>query len=661
MKSLNIWFYQKAFLLLFLLAFSSQAFYIPRYSPTLFELYGNKGSRTYSLQATGGRLFDNTVSVFEIGGNINPFWLFIPDDQLNFFHYFDFFINLSWEFTGNTVITDTTFASTKLFFEGNQEHFKAQLYPSTFNTAFLAKYNLFSFLDIYGGLGWHFFDDRIEYKNVIDIPDGSYTANSASISHPSNSFFFTLGTEIFIPDIPVLKLAFQVQTGSHSALFTDNYDNSINSYNSTSLHLNKPEFRGAIILALCFPSDLPDKQRIAETTFQSFASSIPANDSFPTLKELVSTRDGLNNHYRALVLTGKFAKTYQMHLTALEDLQKVMSTRIIDAADATIKKNSFQRAFRILSENYPYLHVSVQPSAESLIGVLWTSYFSLLEPDKIDSFAVVFSQSPYAHNALTLIDTMFSRQIAASNSLDARLSLFSRFASIPSCHTALFEIAKLNVESDFEALQSSNSISEYNLFISGYSLFQAPVNTYIERANHQIERLKNKQVFEDWKSTNEKSLKRISALENQTKVNEQTISKLSSSFPTYRIIGTIKDISGTVAQIWGVAIPDDGLNGYHAGAVLTNDNIIVQTIDNSGMQRGANIYEGHHCYLGKTYGSGAFGQRVPIFIFGTCGPEKTAADNQIRTLKNSNQNISSQISKLKDSIGYDVMMNKTNQ
>lgn len=104
---------------------------------------------------------------------------------------------------------------------------------------------------------------------------------------------------------------------------------------------------------------------------------------------------------------------------------------------------------------------------------------------------------------------------------------------------------------------------------------------------------------------------------NATQKQEKGLKNIPDKLQPYRIVGKISDLTGNNAQIWGVAIPTEGLEGYNPGALFEKGNIIVNNIDNSG-HRGANIYEGIHCYLGKTSGKGALGQNVDIFVYGAC-------------------------------------------
>ena len=76
--------------------------------------------------------------------------------------------------------------------------------------------------------------------------------------------------------------------------------------------------------------------------------------------------------------------------------------------------------------------------------------------------------------------------------------------------------------------------------------------------------------------------------------------------------------------------------------------------------RGANIYEGHHCYKDKTYGTGNFGQKVEIFIFGDCSPEKTKADRQISYINQENEKLEQEIESIKRSSGYYDAVKKLN-
>ena len=199
----------------------------------------------------------------------------------------------------------------------------------------------------------------------------------------------------------------------------------------------------------------------------------------------------------------------------------------------------------------------------------------------------------------------------------------------------------------------------------------AVLSEKIQRLIDSVKTLKNSYdstmavLYKQWKTKYSGELTRINDLEEQIAANENAILQLQPSLPTYQIRGKITELSGSTATIWGTAIPDDGLEGYHAGAVFENGNILVENIDKAGM-RGANIYEGHHCYLNKTFGTGGLGQKVPIFCFGSCSrEEKSAATQQVDksklTLIDNNSKLSNQLYTLKKAISYDEMMTTIDQ
>ncbi len=59
-------------------------------------------------------------------------------------------------------------------------------------------------------------------------------------------------------------------------------------------------------------------------------------------------------------------------------------------------------------------------------------------------------------------------------------------------------------------------------------------------------------------------------------------------------------------------------------------------------------------------GTGNFGQKVEIFIFGECSPEKTKADRQILYINQENEKHEQEIENIKRSIGYHDAVKKLN-
>lgn len=266
-------------------------------------------------------------------------------------------------------------------------------------------------------------------------------------------------------------------------------------------------------------------------------------------------------------------------------------------------------------------------------------------------------------NRIEVLRNEFSQDSsAATQSVDARYSFYSKYRNSRTFSAGLSSVSSAFFENDYNAAQSSGSTQKYERFIAAYTGLPGANPSLVSKASTELDSISTMSEIQSWKAEHSADLARIKQLEQKISSNRQKLSSYESiakKYQTYRIVGKIKDLSGTTAQIWGVAVPDQGLDGYNPGAVLQEGNVIVRGISPSG-HRGANIYEGHHCYKDKTYGTGNFGQKVEIFIFGECSPEKTKADRQISYINQENEKHEQEIENIKRSIGYHDAVKKLN-
>jgi hypothetical protein len=153
----------------------------------------------------------------------------------------------------------------------------------------------------------------------------------------------------------------------------------------------------------------------------------------------------------------------------------------------------------------------------------------------------------------------------------------------------------------------------------------------------------------------------ISQIDNWSKKidkNKQRIEKLqdkADKYITYQIVGEIRNVAGSIAQIWGVAQPSSTSGGYMEGALFKNGNIVVTNFHTGDVVQGK-WYQSTHCFSYKGSGKGAFGQNVDIYYYGGCSGEKASLDKQIADLESDNEKLEKDTEDTKSKINYSEMI-----
>jgi hypothetical protein len=621
------------FLLLVLMGSCSAALYIPRYEMSFLDFYAGVGDRTYTLQNNALQTINCPISDFTIGISLNPFYPFAPKDHLSIFDYLDMKLNVDYAFKSNaTIFTET---------QGTEGQFSGIFTPSAINTSFSFGYNVLSFMDLYGGVGLDFMDNKILYKQTIN----GYTGDSIPVSHQGTSFFFDFGASAFLPAHPSLLLSFRCRSENQSLSYLDNVSGTaINKSYRTTVSFSNLKMSGVLTWSILRAKNrLIDQQQAAEDAFRECSTPVISSSTL-SLKELTAAHQNLISRYNALIIKGKFHKIYMEGLDSSESKLIAKSKDIVKEANAASDSGNFNEALQIISLNLLSFHQSVLPSVEELISRLWTTHYSKLDPVQIDLFSRSIPQSPYSAIAAAHLDTLFLMESRNAIGLKSRLALFSRFAHIFKIQGKLNSYALDTIAADFQYVTSQNDLQKYEAFISGYSALQnSSLTSYLYNATTELNKIK----YRNWKEKYAHEIGHLSEIEGQLSANTSRIATLKSTYQTYHIFGEIKDKSESVATLWGVAIPDAGFGGYSPGALYDKGNIIVSGIDAHGY-RGMNTYEGHHCFASKTTSKGRFGQTVPVFIFGPCD-----GDSEIKSLEQKNHEFSSKIAEIKKSIGYD--------
>lgn len=551
---------------------------LPRYSPSLLEVSLGGGAHGASITTDYLSSAQNqTIGKFYIGGALNPFWLFLPDDKPGPLHYFDVFINVGYNLMGTTVLYDTSYSQTQGYYTENR-NFSVTYQPSSFNLGSNLKFGLLPFIDIAGGVGLNIGNESMLFQESMVLSNGNTLSNDSTVkAHSKTSFYLDFGMDTYLPQLPFVKIGVYLRKDFRSASFQDYYENDVRSANfNTDVSNSGLQFRAVATFTLRGESDFRVRQRTASHDFENFISSLPNSKQSADIDALTASHDSLESIYARIVVKKDYTSRYNQYSTDI-------STRILAL------RNEFS-----------------QDSADAV------------------------------------------------KSIDARYSFYSKYRDSQFFSAGVSTVSHSYIESDYTAAQSTGSTQKYERFIAVYSGLPGVNSTFIAKASSDLDSISTMSEIQSWKAEHAGDLARIKQLEQKVTSNKQKLSSYEATakkYQTYRIVGKIKELSGTTAQIWGVAVPDQGLDGYNPGAVLQEGNVIVKGINPSG-HRGANIYEGHHCYKDKTYGTGNFGQKVEIFIFGECSPEKTAADRQIAIINQENEKCETEIESIKRSTGY---------
>ena len=92
------------------------------------------------------------------------------------------------------------------------------------------------------------------------------------------------------------------------------------------------------------------------------------------------------------------------------------------------------------------------------------------------------------------------------------------------------------------------------------------------------------------------------------------IDSLKAKYPTVMISGKISDRDQGAIQVWGTAVPVDAQP--NALGVLYEDSNLLVLNPNEPLIQAGYYTGGIHYFLGKRYGKNAFGQPVPLWVYG---------------------------------------------
>ena len=623
-KKLQIWVFG---LTCFALPIKSEPLYIPRYTPSFFELSlcGTQGltyTKSKSELVTGGK--------FAITGNPFPFF---SVDELSFGSYFSFLLGFSMDAMdskSNKIFDSSyTYAGNDLVlkkYHGNDQHsFDAQV-----------KYGLLPFLDMTLGGGIIFSTDNVTVE--VAHPETGQDPNflSKDLSKSRSNYFYEVGLDLFFPRFPqhILSTCVQILDSHASHTFRHDFDPSFFPGGvETEVKQNPYRIYLGYTFSLRVKSPVLKKQAFLENEIRRFGSEIRAlpieGDS---LERTARYSSALDSAFDGLPKKRDLRNVVARLKSDLYQKKRLLGRKKINEIKTQYRDGHVVSFIATLTPDYLVaLHPKDRKDIENLFQEIYRSIASSLKPSDLYSISQTSLTSIGAVAKKELIKRFKSDSEKVVTSKELKAEFFLAYSRIPLFNEALVSLAKEFLDKDFEDVNQPQ-----NLDIDSVIITYAHVSPEIDQGIDAYIKLCRVRIkIQELKVENPSKQVLIDSLKNWVRRVDLIIEKATKErrdYHPYRVVGTINDMTNHVALLWGQAFPEYSYDEWQPGTVREQNNITVLNSDKGSVQGGI-AYVGVHCFINKIPAKGKYGQTVSNYIYGPCPEGLEKAERALNDLE----------------------------